>query len=178
MLMENYSHSNQLYMLTNLFFSGCLAVYQPPLAPRHDLCERTAIAVASIFPESLVNCAVGFEFLNSNSPYCNYCESILNEDVWFHLLNRYEKIQGQETWLDKEDQHCMLCRCSKHCKTKSGVQIKSVLALLKSTKISYQLKNGRSEAEVYIYFNTCDGSLEEPWHLQKKSYTSSKIYLS
>lgn len=58
--MENYSHGNQLYMLTNLFFSGCLAVYQPPLAPRHDPRERAAIAVASIFPENLINCPVGF----------------------------------------------------------------------------------------------------------------------
>lgn len=58
MLMEDHSHSNQLYMLTHLFFSGCLVVYQPPLAPRHDLCERAATAVASIFPESLINCTV------------------------------------------------------------------------------------------------------------------------
>lgn len=58
--MENYPHVNQLYMLTNLFFSGCLAVYQPPLAPCHDLSERAAIAVASMFSESLISWAVSF----------------------------------------------------------------------------------------------------------------------
>lgn len=60
MLMENYSHGNQLYMLTNLFFSGCLAVYQPPLAPRHDLCERAAMAVATTLSGKILNCTVGF----------------------------------------------------------------------------------------------------------------------
>lgn len=86
--MENYSHGNQLHMLTNLFFSCCLAVYQPLLAPSHDLCGRAAIAAASIFPERCINYVVGFQVLKSNS---SHCESILNENVLLHLLNRSKK---------------------------------------------------------------------------------------